>query len=85
MSTKITNIDELKEFCELGEPIDCFIMISEGVNRDKSICRIEEDLFNVLDESTGAEYNWYTDKMVSTDNIIGYAMSIGTFYTYANK
>lgn len=85
MSTKISNIDDLKEFCEIGEAIDCFIMISEGVNRDKSICRIEEDLFSVIDESTGHEDNWSTDKMISTDYIIGHAMSIGTFYTYANK
>lgn len=86
MSTMIRNIDELKEFCEIGEPIDCFIEISGGPNRDKSICRLEEDLFSVIDEYTGEEDTLTTIELISTENSkIGVAMDKNKFHTYANR
>ena len=84
MSTKITDIDTLKEFCDIGEPIDCFVVMSDGSNRDKSICRLEEDLFSIIDESTDNEEEVSTNELLSNEHIIGHAMSVGTFYTYAN-
>ena len=84
MSTKITDVNTLKEFCEIGEPIDCFIIMSNGSNRDKSICRLEEDLFSIIDEYTDNEEEVSTDELLSNEHIIGHAMMVGTFYTYAN-
>lgn len=86
MSTKITDIDTLKEFCDIGEPIDCFVVMSDGSNRDKSICRLEEDLFSIIDEDTDAEETLTTVELESDESsIIGVAMARGTFYTYANE
>lgn len=84
MSTKITDIDTLKEFCDIGEPIDCFVRMSDGSNRDKSICRLEEDSFSIIDESTDNEEIVTTNELLSNEHIIGHAMTVGTFYTYAN-
>jgi hypothetical protein len=84
MSTKISSIETLKEFCFIGESVDCFIKMKIGENRDKSICRLEEDLFNVIDENTGNESTLTTSELASDENMIGHAMTIGTFYTYAN-
>lgn len=84
MSTKITDLNTLKEFCEIGEPIDCFIIMSNGSNRNKSICRLEEDLFSIIDEYTDNEEEVSTDELLSNEHIIGHAMTVGTFYTYAN-
>lgn len=86
MSTKITDIDTLKEFCDIGEPIDCFVKMSDGSNRDKSICRVEEDSFSIIDEESDHEYVMTTNELISIENsIIGVAMARGTFYTYANE
>lgn len=86
MSTKITTIEDLKAFCEIGEPIDCFIKMSLGNNRDKSICRIDDDVFNIIDEETGDEDTITTTELISTEtSMIGVAMNRGTFYTYANR
>lgn len=85
MSTKISDIDTLKELCVIGDAIDCFIKMSVGDNRDKSICRIDDDVFNIIDEETGAEDTLTTNELMSTEtSMIGVAISRGTFYTYAN-
>ena len=83
---RINSLEELDKYLDnnLGDPIDCFIAFKGSVKSSKSICKIEDGKYSILNEIDDTE-DILTSQEIFDEELthIGKAMKLNSFYTYS--
>lgn len=81
---KINSLEELKEvLSEEGETVEGFILLKGGIRSSKSMCKIGDDQYSIINEVDDTEDILTLEELNDKSIInIGYAITNGAFYIY---